>query len=176
MLAVELLAPLTFFLWLGVSALATALATYLLPTMSWQVQGLLFSFLSVVSIWLSKHYLVKRQSQSELPNLNRRSQQYIGRVFTLTQAIQNGYGKISVDDTRWQVRGADLPEGARVRVVDCEGSVLIVETLDTSRAPADSKQTSPEGTPSTAVAPEGEQAMAGDHAPAEGTCGMNAKT
>ena len=126
MLALELVAPFTFFLWLGVSALVTAAASYFAPDLNWQSQFAIFSALSVLSVWLSRRYLVSRQTQSELPNLNRRAQQYIGRTFTLTEAIENGYGKISVDDTRWQVKGPALPKGAGVKAVGYEGSVLVV--------------------------------------------------
>jgi hypothetical protein len=31
-----------------------------------------------------------------------------------------------VGDTVWKVKGPDLPAGARVRVVDVEGAVLVV--------------------------------------------------
>ena len=130
MLVLELLAPFTFFLWLGVSALVTALVSYVVPTMTWQSQFLIFSVLAVFSIWLSRRYLVNKQTKSELPHLNRRAQQYVGRVFTLTEAIENEYGKISVDDTRWQVKGPALPKGARVRAIGSDGSVLTVVAVE----------------------------------------------
>lgn len=129
LLALELLAPITFFLWLGVSALVTAATLYVVPEMSWQVQFLLFSVLSVVSIVVSKKFLFQKQPTSELPNLNRRSQQYVGRVFTLIEPITNGYGKISVDDSQWRVTGPPLDKGAAVRVVSANGSVFEVESV-----------------------------------------------
>lgn len=132
LMALELLAPFTFFLWLGVSALVTALVAYLAPAVAgtWQSQLLIFSVLSVFSIWISRRYLVTRQTKSELPHLNRRAQQYVGRVFTLTEAIENGYGKISVDDTRWQVKGPALPKGASVKAIGADGSVLTVVAVE----------------------------------------------
>ncbi len=130
MLALELVVPFTFFLWLGVSALTTAATTYLVPLMNWQSQCLIFSVLSVLGVWLSRRYLVKQQTQSDLPYLNQRAHQYIGRVFTLTAPIENGYGKISVDDSRWQVKGPAFPKGAKVKVVGCEGVVLIVDAVE----------------------------------------------
>jgi membrane protein implicated in regulation of membrane protease activity len=48
-------------------------------------------------------------------------------VFTLSEAIVNGTGKIHVDDTMWKVDGADLPEGTQVRVTGVAGTVLTVE-------------------------------------------------
>ena len=93
LLAFELIAPLTFFLWLGISALVTGLAALVLPGMPWEMQFLVFSILSVISIVISRRYLVRRQTVSDVPNLNRRAQQYVGRVFTLSEGIQQGRRK-----------------------------------------------------------------------------------
>lgn len=130
LLILELLAPSTFFLWLGVSALATGLLLFLVPDMIWQVQFLLFSIFSVVSTYLSRRYLVHNPLRSEQPDLNRRSAQYIGRRFTLVEPITCGYGMIMVDDSRWKVQGPDLPAGAEVKVISVEGAVLKVEMDD----------------------------------------------
>ena len=130
LLVLELVAPITFFLWLGVSALVTALVLFLLSDMSWQLQFLLFSVLSVGSIFVSRKFLLRQNQISELPNLNRRSQQYVGRVFTLTEPITNGYGKISVDDSQWRVTGPALEKGAAVRVTAANGSVFEVEAAE----------------------------------------------
>lgn len=130
LLIVELLVPSTFFLWLGISALVTGLLLFLMPDMNWQLQFLLFSILSVASIYLSRRYLARNPLRSEQPDLNRRSTQYIGRRFTLVEPIAQGYGMIVVDDSRWKVHGPDLPVGTRVRVVGAEGALLEVELDD----------------------------------------------
>ena len=130
LLAFELIAPLTFFLWLGISALVTGLAALVLPGMPWEMQFLVFSILSVISIVISRRYLVGRQIKSDLPNLNRRAQQYVGRVFTLSEDIQQGVGKIKVDDTYWNVTGAPLKKGTEVKVVSADGAVFAVEAAD----------------------------------------------
>jgi membrane protein implicated in regulation of membrane protease activity len=129
LLALELLAPLTYFLWLGASALVTALVLFIVPEISWQAQFLVFSVLSVTSIVISRKYLVNNQTSSDQPNLNRRAQQYVGRVFTLSEAIEQGVGKVQVDDTYWQVTGPPLQQGTEVRVCDTQGSVLVVEAV-----------------------------------------------
>ncbi len=126
----ELLAPLTYFLWLGVSALVTAAVSFFAPDLAWQAQCLVFSVLAVCSILLSRKYLVKRQTSSEVPNLNRRAQQYIGRVFTLVESSENGKGKIRVDDSLWTVTGPVLPQGTEVRVVAVEGAVFQIEQVN----------------------------------------------
>ena len=56
--------------------------------------------------------------------------QYIGRVFTLEEAIINGRGKVRVDDTLWRVEGADLPLGHKVKVVSVDGVVFKVEGVE----------------------------------------------
>ena len=130
LLALELLASFTFFLWLGTSALVTALVLFLFPETTWQVQFLIFSILSVISIILSRRFLVNQQSKSEVPKLNRRAEQYIGRIFTLSENIEQGEGKIKVDDTYWKVSGPRLEKGTEVRVTGAEGAVFTVEAVE----------------------------------------------
>jgi membrane protein implicated in regulation of membrane protease activity len=127
LLVLELVAPFMFFLWLGVSALVTTLFVFLIPDMGWEAQFLLFSTLSVASILLSRRFLFSGKIKTDLPNLNRRSQQYVGRTFTLSEAIVNGYGKISVDDSQWRVTGPALEKGASVKVIAANGAVFDVE-------------------------------------------------
>ena len=130
LLAIELLAPFAFFLWLGVSALLTALILFAFPEMIWQMQGFIFSVLSVISIILSRRFLVNRQTQSDTPNLNRRAQQYVGSVFALSERIEQGRGKIKVDDTYWQVSGPPLEKGTEVRITAVDGAVFTVEAVE----------------------------------------------
>ena len=132
LLVMELVAPFAFFLWLGLAAMVTALVSFFAPDIGWQGQFLLFSVLSVVSILISRKYLLNDKIESELPNLNRRGQQYIGRTFTLTEAIADGRGRISVDDSRWQVTGPALAEGTRVKIIAMHDSVFEVEAVNPS--------------------------------------------
>jgi len=129
LLVLELTAPFMFFLWLGISAIVTALVLFLVPEMTWQFQFLLFSVLSIVSVLISRKYFSRNPLTSELPKLNRREQQYVGRVFTLIEPITNGYGKISVDDSQWQVKGPKLAEGEQVKVVAADGGIFEVEPV-----------------------------------------------
>ena len=127
MLVIELAAPIAFFLWLGVSAIATGAVVALFPDMSWQLQAILFSVLSVISLVTSRRYLKKRLEQSESPNLNRRAEQYIGRTVKLCEPIENGFGKAAIDDSRWQVKGPTLPVGSAVVITGVDGAVFVVE-------------------------------------------------
>ncbi len=129
LLVLELTAPFMFFLWLGISAIVTALVLFFVPEMSWEFQFLIFSVLSIVSVVASRKYFAKNPLTSELPKLNRREQQYVGRVFTLIEPITNGYGKISVDDSQWRVKGPKLAEGQQVKVVSADGGIFEVEPV-----------------------------------------------
>jgi membrane protein implicated in regulation of membrane protease activity len=91
----------------------------------WMIAGgLVVAVIDVATdLWLA-HPSV---SASEEPDLNRRGAQYVGRVVLLAEAIESGRGKVRLGDTLWLVAGPDLPEGARVRIVAANGTVLVVE-------------------------------------------------
>lgn len=127
LVAVEILLPGTFFLWLGVSAGVTGLVLLLLPELGWQYQVLLFSVLAVGSIYVGRKVWRPGAEPSDEPALNRRAQQYVGRVVTIETAITGGRGKARVGDNLWLVAGEDLPAGAKVRVTGVDGTVLVVE-------------------------------------------------
>ncbi len=127
LIIVEMIAPGLIFVWFGVAAIVTGLIVGVAPLMAWPAQLTLFSVLALVSLvsgrmWLRKHPL-KTQDES----LNRRADQYVGRTFTLSEAIVNGQGKVQVDDSIWKVRGPEMDLGSLVRVVGTDGTVLIVE-------------------------------------------------
>ncbi len=127
LLAFEVFMPGTFFLWMGVAAGVVGAALFVEPDLSLETQLLIFAVLSVISVVGWQVYLRKNPPQTDEPTLNRRGAQYIGRVFALSEAIENGVGKIRVDDTTWKVKGPDLPEGAKVRVTATDGTLLVAE-------------------------------------------------
>jgi len=126
LIILELFVPGAFFLWLGISAAVVGFLMLLMPDMTWQYQWLIFAVFSVVSIVLWRQFMLKRPSPSDHPTLNRRGEQYIGRVFTLNEAIVDGVGKIRVDDSMWKIAGEDCPVGSKVKVIEAEGAVLKV--------------------------------------------------
>lgn len=130
LLIVETLAPGAFFLWMGVSAGIVGAILAFAPDMGWQPQIFIFAIFSVVSIVSWRYYLQRNPTETDEPLLNRRGSQYIGRSFKLTEDMQMGRGKISVDDTIWRAvceEDIDLPAGSRVKVVDMDGTTLKVK-------------------------------------------------
>ncbi len=127
LVVIEIFAPGTVALWMGISAAVVGLLLLAVPDITWQTQFLVFAVLSVATVIGWRAYQLRYPTVSDQPTLNRRGEQYIGRAFTLDEAIVNGTGKIHVDDTMWKVVGADLAEGTRVRVTGVEGTLLTVE-------------------------------------------------
>lgn len=128
----EVLAPGAFFLWLGVAAGVVGVLLLIIPSVSWEWQLLLFSVISVASIVIWRNHLKEHPTETDQPRLNRRGEQYIDRVFTLDEAIENGSGKIRVDDTTWKITGNDCEAGSKVKVTGVNGVVLTVELVNPS--------------------------------------------
>lgn len=130
LIILEVAAPGVVFLWIGMAGIATGLVKLVIPSLGWEVQVLVFAVLALIFTFGGRQFVKRRMSDSEQPLLNQRGAQYVGRTFNLSAAIVNGAGKIKVDDSTWKVTGADLPEGARVRVTGVNGTVLQVEPAD----------------------------------------------
>lgn len=126
----EALLPGTFLLWMGIAALLLGILLWAMPTLSLEIQLALFAILSLVSIVGWRLWQRKHPDESDQPTLNRRGEQYVGRVFVLDAPIENGYGKVRVGDSLWRVQGDDAAAGSRVRVTGVDGVVLVVETVD----------------------------------------------
>lgn len=119
-------------LWSGLAAVSAGLCLYLVPSMGWEWQFLIFGLGVFMSLVVWRFYLKKMPRVSSAPHLNRRADQYLGRDFTLEQGIVNGRGHMRVDDTQWRIEGEDFPKGTRVKVVAVDGVVLKVEKLESS--------------------------------------------
>ena len=57
----------------------------------------------------------------------RRAEQYLDQIFTLTQAIVAGTGRLEIEGQSWSIRGSDLPAGAEVKVVGIAERVHVAE-------------------------------------------------
>ncbi|OUR64251.1 hypothetical protein A9Q79_07370 [Methylophaga sp. 42_25_T18] len=126
---IEILAPTFFALWMAIAAFLTGMALLLVPEMQWQYQVLLFAVMSVLSIVMWRRYYTKNPIVTDQPMLNRRGEQYIGRVITLKQPIEDGHGKVQVDDSTWKIEGSDCPAGTKVKIIKIDNVVFQVEIV-----------------------------------------------
>lgn len=123
----ELMVPGFFMLWIGIAAAAVGLVLLFLPPLSFEMQAVLFAALAVISCFVYWKFVRRAIDEpSDLPLLNRRGEQLIGRRFVLETAIANGQGKARVGDSLWLVEGPELPAGATIEVVAVDGSTLQV--------------------------------------------------
>lgn len=118
--------PGAFMLWFGIGAAVTGFVLFVVPVLAWQGQLLIFAGTSVASIFAWRRYRAAHPEAESHPDLNQRGRSYLGRRFTLDEAIVDGYGKLKVDDGVWRVAGEDLAAGTRVEVVGVEGTILKV--------------------------------------------------
>jgi len=127
LIIVEMVAPGFFLMWIGGAAAVTGLVTMIAPSLPWQAQFVLFGVLAIASVVGARYYFKLNPIQTTDATLNRRGAQYVGRTFSLEEAIVNGIGKVRVGDSVWRAEGPDLPVGDRVKVTGVDGAALKVE-------------------------------------------------
>ncbi len=130
MLGIEMLSPGFLFLWMAISGFIVGLLVLVFPSLDIQMQLFIFSILSVVSVFAWKRYMMANPIQTDHPYLNQRTQGYVGHRYYLVEAIENGVGRIKIDDTLWEVEGEDCPIKSRVEIIATDGSSFQVELVD----------------------------------------------
>jgi inner membrane protein len=125
---IEVLAPGSFMMWLGLSAIVVGVISVFFDW-SWQAQLITFGVVAVACIPAWRYFARRVEGPSASPFLNRRAEGYVGRMFTLDKPIVGGVGTIRIDDTVWRVTGPDCPAGSRVKITRADGADLAVECL-----------------------------------------------
>jgi len=129
LLALEIVVPGVFLMWIGVAAILTGALSWQLwgfDFWTWHWQALAFLALSLAAVWAGRKFFADAEEESDQPLLNRRGEQLIGATAVLSEPIQEGNGRIRLGDTLWRVKGPDLPAGSRVRVTGVEDTRLVV--------------------------------------------------
>ncbi|WP_426270970.1 NfeD family protein [Dyella kyungheensis] len=132
LIAIEVILPGYFMLWIGIAAGITGVVVLALPELSILGQALAFAvlaFLSCAAYWYGLRPRLMRDEPGDAL-LNRRGEQKIGQRYVLAEAIVHGRGKAKVGDGLWLVSGPDLPVGAMVEVVGVNGTTLVVKVAD----------------------------------------------
>ncbi len=130
LLSIEILAPGFFFLWLALAGFIVGLVLLVHESTSLEIQILLFAILSIISIFIWRRFGINTRSETDHPLLNQKGAQYIGRVFPVSEAIENGRGKIKADGSLWIVQGEDCPIGSSVEVVAVNATIFEVKLVD----------------------------------------------
>lgn len=127
-LLLEMMAPGIVFLWLGIAAGVTGVLVLLFSDISWEMQTVIFTALSFLSVFMGRRY-IKRTGDIPSDNemLNKRGEAMIGRKVTVAIAIEDGRGKVKVGDSMWTAVGTDTPIGEMVTITAVNGTELTVE-------------------------------------------------
>lgn len=127
---IEVLTGTGFLLWIGISSVFVGSLLFLFGAMTVGVQFIIFATVAILVALFWRFYLFYHPIKTDKPTLNRRSEQYVGREFTLLSPIVNGMGQIHVDDSIWRVKcDKNLPAGTQVRIIGADGVLLLAEQL-----------------------------------------------
>lgn len=126
LLALELVVPGGWFLWLGAAGIVTGLSAFI-PGVGWPLQVTLFGILALLIVIGWTAISRNRKPTSDRPLLNQRAEVFIGHEGVIDEPISEGFGRLKLGDSVWRIAGPDLAAGARVRVVGADGAVLKVE-------------------------------------------------
>jgi len=117
-----------FLLGIGIAALLNALLLSLFPALAWYVQFIIFAFMSVVITVVYWKRFRKFNNKTEQPLLNSRMARLVGRSASLLTPIENGMGKVQIEDALWTVTcDEDLAQGVIVNIVGVDGTTLLVK-------------------------------------------------
>ncbi len=121
----EMIVPGVFLMWLGIAALLTGLAVFVLP-IPLAAQLLLFAVLSVATVYAGRRWSSSDDIPSDDPMLNDRLARLVGEQVVVEEAIVGGRGRVRVGDGVWPASGADAPAGMRLTVTGAANGTLIV--------------------------------------------------
>jgi hypothetical protein len=125
LLALELVVPGGYFLWLGTAGVVTGLLAFV-PGLGWPWQVTIFGVLAIIIVIGWTVLARNRKQVTDQPFLNKRAERYVGHEGVIAEPIRDGSGRLTLDDTIWRISGPDLAAGQKVRVVATDGAVLKV--------------------------------------------------
>jgi len=126
----ELIVPGTYLIWFGLAGLCMSMLTYFLPmALSTQIIWFaVFSAIFAVIGWFSYRYVFKKmQAPQEYRNLNDSAQQYVGRIVTVAEDVNDNQTKVKVGDTYWLAYSEKpLKKGESAKVIAVKDSLILV--------------------------------------------------
>jgi len=126
LLIAEVIAPGFFLLFIGVAAIAAGLFTVLFG-LGTVAQLALFALYAILAVLAGKRFYAAHPSSSPLPFLNDPAKRLVGKVVTVTAAVDEHNGRVRVGDGEWSARGGPAGLGERVRITGIDGNCLTVE-------------------------------------------------
>jgi len=128
LLIAEVIAPGFFLLFVGAAAIATGLFTVLF-SLGIVPQLALFALYALLAVLIGRRFYANLPKDHADPLLNDRAGRLVGKVVTVTVAVDEHHGRVRVGDSEWSARGDPAAPGERVRITGIEGNCLTVETV-----------------------------------------------
>ena len=82
---------------------------------------------SVFAVYFWQQYRSRQRELARPPAEPRSGMRPIGTALILPTPIQNGTGRVRLGNRDWEIRGPNLPAGAKVRVTGVDDSILLVD-------------------------------------------------
>jgi membrane protein implicated in regulation of membrane protease activity len=130
----ELLIPGVYLTFFALGAAATGVLALLYPELGAIGQFISFAAWSTVAVLVGKRWYGANPVPSIDPDLNNRAARMIGQSVTVVEPITGGSGRVRVGDGEWPAEGPDLPAGAKARIADVRGGVVVIEAVPTLAA------------------------------------------
>lgn len=113
-----------FFLWLGISCIATGGIAYFfsLPLI---MLALFSNVIAIITILMTKKFRRNHDTKTTV-GINESQEKIIGMLLVLQSPIECNIGSIKINDTLWKIQGPDLPTGSKIQVIEIQGNMLIV--------------------------------------------------
>jgi membrane protein implicated in regulation of membrane protease activity len=122
----ELQCPGYYLIWIAAGGAITALASFAFDlSLSAQISIFIVSC-SLSCIWGYFVYQRMIRSSEGNPPLNQRNLEMVGAKGVVTQALENGQGKVKLGDSVWLAEGPNLKTGTPVIVKEVRGTVVLV--------------------------------------------------
>jgi membrane protein implicated in regulation of membrane protease activity len=120
-----------FLIGAGLAAIMQAVAFWLFPIMSWQLQLSVFAANTLLISLVYWKYFRSFNQQTDHQQINNRAMQLVGKRITLDADILAGENRIQIADTYWKVRNDEnLVTGDRVEVTSSVGMLLHIKKIE----------------------------------------------
>lgn len=121
-----------FLLFPAGAAVIVGLAFGFEPDLDWRLQLVLFAVISVAATVIGRPYLVRVRQGTPAETVNVRGRLYVGRRIRLAAPLDEGRGRIQIDDGWWNVvseSGETIAAAELVEVTGVEGATIRVRAV-----------------------------------------------
>ena len=130
LLGIQILRPgAAYYIWMSVGAGIAGLVLLLAPKLAWEWQAILFSAFSLSAIGVWQIYVKRHPLFASEHFIRNSAEKLLDRIFTLNEPINNGLGKLQVENNTYTIEGDDMPRGSQVRVVGFDDTALLVSRV-----------------------------------------------